>query len=122
MLLLIVWGPTPAFRQLIPLILIAALVVLGLELLRRMTAAEFPDAQAGDTMRWVREWYAARRRPDVVVAPAGANGEHLAAIERLAALHDRGDLTDAEFAAEKSTLIRPRGRPSSTGPEAPEVA
>src|SRR5436190_4805 len=41
-LLVIVWGPTPAFRQLIPILVIAALLGLGVEILRRQTAREFP--------------------------------------------------------------------------------
>src|SRR5204863_1214577 len=36
-LLVLVWGPTPAFRKLIPILLIAGLVVLGVEVLRRQT-------------------------------------------------------------------------------------
>ena len=101
-LVLIVWGPTPAFRQLIPLIVLAVLIVLGVEALRRKTAAEFPDAQSGDTTTAIRGWYSGRREHGAPVPP---NGEHVASIERLAALHDRGALTDAEFAAEKASLL-----------------
>jgi hypothetical protein len=60
-LLVILWGPTPAFRQFIPILIIAALLVLGIELLRRSTAVEFPRAQKGDTVRGLRDWYAAQR-------------------------------------------------------------
>jgi hypothetical protein len=35
----------------------------------------------------------------------GGNGSRVAALERLALLHDRGALTDAEFAAEKAGLV-----------------
>jgi hypothetical protein len=48
LLLVIVWAPTPASRQLIPLIGIAVLLTLGIGALRRMTAREFPDGQRGD--------------------------------------------------------------------------
>jgi hypothetical protein len=60
-LLVLLWGPTPAFRQWIPVLLIAALLALGIELLRRETAREFPDAHAGDTMARMRHWFDTRR-------------------------------------------------------------
>ena len=43
-LLLVWWGPTPAFRSPLWLIVIAGLLVLGTEVLRRQTEREFPDA------------------------------------------------------------------------------
>ncbi len=46
-LLVLLWGPTPAFRQLVPILLIAALLVFGIEVLRRQTAREFPNARTG---------------------------------------------------------------------------
>ena len=104
-LLVIAWGPTPAFRQVIPLIGIAALLVLGIEALRRKTAEEFPDAQPGDAMAAIRSWYAARQQPAPAIAAPGPNGGRVDALERLATLHDSGALTDAEFASEKATLI-----------------
>jgi hypothetical protein len=61
-LLFIAWGPTPAFRRPLTLLLIAGLLVLGMEALRRQTAREFPDAQAGDATARVRAWLD-RRRP-----------------------------------------------------------
>ena len=45
-LLMIAWGPTPAFRRPLSLVLIAALLVIGVEALRRQTEREFPDAHA----------------------------------------------------------------------------
>ncbi|HYZ27616.1 MAG TPA: hypothetical protein VE570_01060, partial [Thermoleophilaceae bacterium] len=46
-LLVLVWGPTPAFRNLIPILLIAGLIVLGVETLRHQTAREFPGEMPG---------------------------------------------------------------------------
>jgi uncharacterized membrane protein len=46
-LLLVWWGPTPAFRSPAWLIVIAALLALGTEALRRQTEREFPDAKLG---------------------------------------------------------------------------
>jgi len=105
LLLLVVWGPTPATRQVPYIIGIAVLLVLGVESLRRQTAREFPDAQAADTIRSIRGLYG--RAPTTPTAPpiaGGANGGRVSELERLALLHDRGALTDAEFAAEKAVL------------------
>jgi hypothetical protein len=107
LLLVILWGPTPATRQLPYIIAFIVLLGVGFETLRRQAAREFPDAQAGDTMRAIRSWNAQRRGPAppaAVAVPAGSNGGHLAQLERLASLHESGSLTDAEFAAEKAAL------------------
>jgi hypothetical protein len=60
LLLVIVWGPTPATRQLGYIVAFAVLLGLGVHTLRRQTASEFPDAQAGDTMHSIRASYADR--------------------------------------------------------------
>ncbi|HEX8854251.1 MAG TPA: hypothetical protein VF752_01525 [Thermoleophilaceae bacterium] len=60
-LLLLLWGPTPALRKPIGILLFAVLIVLGVELLRRQTAREFPDAQPGDTAARIRRSFAERR-------------------------------------------------------------
>jgi hypothetical protein len=44
LLVVIVWGPTPATRQVAYIVLFVVLLVLGVEALRRQTAREFPDA------------------------------------------------------------------------------
>lgn len=102
-LLVLAWGPTPAFRQAVPVLGVAALLVLGVEVLRRATAAEFPEAQAGDTTNAIQSWYAARGRTRAAASP---NGGHVADLERLAALHNSGALTDAEYQSEKTVLMR----------------
>jgi sulfite exporter TauE/SafE len=106
-LLVLAWGPTPAFRQVLPVVGIAVLVIVGVEALRRQTAREFPDAQPGDTMHALQSWNRERRRPAAPVpAPAGtSNGGHIAELERLVALHDSGALTDVEYESEKTALI-----------------
>jgi hypothetical protein len=107
LLLVIVWGPTPATRQVGYIIGFAILLVVGVEALRRQAAREFPEAQAGDTMRSVRAWNAGRHAatPAASPVPAEGDGGHVAELERLAKLHDGGSLTDAEFAAEKAVLM-----------------
>jgi hypothetical protein len=47
-LLVLAWGPTPALRNLIPILLIGILLALGVEALRRQTAREFPVVEAAD--------------------------------------------------------------------------
>ncbi|MGO9753500.1 MAG: SHOCT domain-containing protein [Solirubrobacteraceae bacterium] len=107
LLLVILWGPTPATRQIAYIIGFIVLLGLGVHALRRQTAREFPEAHAGDTGRALHAWFSARRRGAVPVAasagPGGAGGR-VVELERLAQLHDRGSLTDAEFAAEKAAL------------------
>jgi len=114
-LLILLWGPTPATRSLIGIILLAVLVVVGVEALRRQTAAEFPDAAPGETMDRVRRQVAARRAARASSASpaaasastaAGASGAvKLDELERLAALHERGALDDQEFSVEKAAIL-----------------
>ncbi len=107
LLLVIFWGPTPATRQLAYIIVFIVLIALAVTALRNQTAREFPDAQAGDTMRSVRALYGrGRSDPQAATIPAGGqNGGRVAELERLAQLHAGGSLTDAEFAAEKAVLM-----------------
>jgi hypothetical protein len=111
LLLVILWGPTPATRQLVYIIVFIVLLALGVAGLRLQTGEEFPEAQAGDTMRAVRAWYAQRRGGSTSSAadvPAVGRGQsdRVAGLERLASLHDRGSLTDEEFVAEKAALTK----------------
>ncbi len=115
LLLIVLWGPTPASRQALPVLGIAVLVALGVRLIRRQTAAEFPDAQAGEAMAAVRERIhdmrarrgAHERPPPGAARPDGRAGgdTRLEALERLTALHERGALTDEEFASEKGIVL-----------------
>ena len=108
LLLVILWGPTPATRQLPYIIGFIVLLALGVNGLRRQTAREFPEAQSGDIGRSAREWYARRGQSsdaDRASAPPRRDAQHVAELERLSALHDHGSLTDDEFAAEKAILM-----------------
>jgi Short C-terminal domain len=125
LLLIVLWGPTLATREVLPVLGFAVLLALGVRYLRRRTAEECPGAQMGDTLadlrrllpdRWARG--AGRRPPtaastDGAIAPTpgdagAADGSRIAAVERLAALHERGALTDEEFAAEKRIALSRR--------------
>ena len=103
-LLLVAWGPTPAFRKPVLALILIALLALGVEALRRHTAREFPNANRGDTMRGWREARAARRSGSARSAqPAG--DDRVSELERLSALHKSGELDDAEFKAQKAQLL-----------------
>jgi hypothetical protein len=120
LLLVVLWGPFPSTREVIPVIGFAILLGLGVETLRRKTAREFPDAQLGDFAHGIRAWYDARRhstaaavsslRSSASAATAGSDGgggnTQITDLERLASLHDRGVLTDEEFRAQKTALLR----------------
>jgi len=113
-LLILLWGPTPATRKPLGVVLFAALLVLGVELLRRQAAREFPQAREGETMERFKAWASARRRPVMpattgstaaVDLPVGPASGHVGELERLAALHDSGVLSDEEFDSEKVLIL-----------------
>ena len=132
LLLVVAWGPIPATRMVVPVLLMVGLATAGLAVLRRQTAEEFPDVTAGDVSaslrggatRAVRAVSMARQgngaptapgaepvatppvAGHVVVAPQPAAPTRVEQLERLAALHDSGALSDEEFAAEKINLDR----------------
>lgn len=119
-LLVIAWGPIPSTQKPLPVLLLIVLVIVGVEALRRQTAVEYPGASVDATRAslragWtrageeVRGWGGRLREGrGGGGAPAVGNGsaeDRLAQLERLAALHDRGVLTDEEFASEKTTVL-----------------
>jgi hypothetical protein len=105
LLLVTAWGPTPAFRNVVTILLFGVLLALGVTMLRRETALEFPHAEHGDAMSQLRQRRArAASSAPKATAPAAGTGTRLDELNQLVALHDRGDLTDDEFAAEKLHL------------------
>ncbi len=54
LLLIVLWGPIPATRKVIPVLIIFALAFLGLHALRVQTAKEFPETNEGDTSHALR--------------------------------------------------------------------
>ena len=119
LLLIVLWGPIPATRMPIPVLILIGLVWLGIEVIARQTAVEFPDAQIGDTFTAIKTRVPRRRgsggsRTSAPGPPiAGAGGppwrfdpqERLELLERLAALRESGVLSEKEFAAEKTLLL-----------------
>ncbi len=93
LLLFLAWGPAGTPRRFLAVVILVILAFVGLEILRRQTVREFPNAVAHYDFHW-------RRR--------GAGGppadERVESLERLAALHERGALTDEEYETEKALL------------------
>jgi hypothetical protein len=108
-LLLLWWGPTEGFRRPLPLLMLLALFVAGIEALRGQTLREFPQ-ETWDTLRERWSQHFARRSDTAVVASPGASASisestRLADIERLVALRDSGALDAEEFEREKQRLL-----------------
>jgi hypothetical protein len=101
-LILVLWAPVVAFHKPIGLILLAALMVLGTEVLRRQAAVEFPDAQFGGFGERLRA--TAPRRTEAQ-PPAPAAPSKVEELERLSALKARGSLSEEEFEAAKSEIL-----------------
>ena len=99
-LLLLWWKPTPQFAFLLNVVLFLALLLVGLETLRRLTAREFPDAEPGAMAASARGAVSSLRRTG-----GGDASSASAELERLARLHDAGTLDDAEFAAAKAKVL-----------------
>jgi hypothetical protein len=110
LLLIVWWGPIPATRKPILVLIMVGLVVLGVEALRRQTAEEFPDVTPAEVGAGMRARMV-RARAAVGRGPAAGNGAppadpRLERLERLSDLHDRGALTDDEYAAEKAMVLK----------------
>ena len=97
-LLLVWWSPTVQTTR-ARLMLVGALVLaLGVEVLRRQTAQEYPDPAPPDLGGSMRRGFERMRG-------RGAEDKRLAGLERLSRLHQQGELSDAEYAAEKAKLV-----------------
>jgi hypothetical protein len=158
LVILFAWGPIPATRSWLGVLLIIVLAMFAVEMLRRQTAVEFPDAQVAPLelrhrMESIRhrfsgaqsslwaEAHATRQRwrpngpPPQATAPsesgvdmagrppsdaaittplpphpaqtgaAVATRDLAGQLQRLAALHTAGALTDEEYTAAKQRLI-----------------
>jgi len=94
LLLFLLWGPTGTPRRFIAVVIVVILAFVGLEVLRRQTVREFPNEVARYDFNWFGR--------------SGAKGAdepgRVESLERLAALHDSGALTDEEYEAEKGLL------------------
>jgi hypothetical protein len=128
-------GPTQGLRTFLTTVVIAGMAAFGIFELRKQTAEEFPDAQFSDTFGSTRDKVVSAvkganlgerasklrlpemRRPEAGESPEAPSAEsptavignaedsRLARLERLGTLHEKGILTDEEFAAEKFRLL-----------------
>jgi hypothetical protein len=103
-LVLILWAPVVAFHKPIGLLLLAALMVLGTEALRRQTAAEFPNAPFGGFGDRLRASVPTRPAAE---PPAPAQETKVDQIERLSVLREDGTLSEAEFEKAKTEVLGP---------------
>lgn len=106
-LVILAWGPTPALRNPATAIVLVALLAYGLEILRRHTAREFPNASREESMARLRARISGiRSRP--AATGEGGNGaatDRIEQLERLGRLRESGVLDEQEFEREKAELI-----------------
>jgi hypothetical protein len=128
-------GSTQGLRTFLTTLIIAGMAAFGIHELRKMTLEEYPDAKFSDSFGAPRERIVSavrganlseraaklrlpeRRRPGGTAAPPApgpseaptatldSEDARLQRLERLAALRDKGILSDEEFAAEKSRIL-----------------
>lgn len=70
LMLVVLWGPTPATRQLLPVLGFAVLLAIGVAVLRRETEREFPNARHGEAVALLRDGW--RRRGQTGAASSAA--------------------------------------------------
>lgn len=124
---------TQGLRSFLTTLVIAGMAAFGIHELRKQAADEFPDAKFSDTFGGTKDKVVSAvkganlgerasklRLPDVrrptaegadateapteMLAPSGEDAR-LARLERLGSLHEKGILSDEEFAAEKSRVL-----------------
>ncbi len=119
-------SPAQNLRSFLTTLAIAALAAFGIHELRRQTEEEFPEVQLDDLFGRTRERVAGAvksanigeraaklrlpemRKPSGAPPPEAGGDEEdnrLRRLERLAELHDKGVLSEEEFAAEKARVL-----------------
>jgi hypothetical protein len=101
-LALILWAPVAAFQKLIGLVLLAVLMAVGTEVLRRQTAAEFPDATSGGLGDRVRASVPGRAATEPQAPPRESKVDQL---ERITALREKGALSEEQYEAAKAEVL-----------------
>jgi hypothetical protein len=100
--LVFIWGPIPATRNPLEMLLFTILAFVGAHVLRDQIAREFPDAQPISLRAALGEKFGRARAS---MRPAAAAPSKATELERLMALHDKGAITDEEYAAAKRELL-----------------
>jgi hypothetical protein len=101
-LALIFWAPVVAFHKPIGLLLLAVLMVLGTETLRRQAEAEFPDATFGGFGERMRGSVSRRPAEEPQAPPRESKIDQL---ERITALRDKGALSEEQYEAAKAEVL-----------------
>lgn len=110
-LLLLFTAEVADFSRLLVVAVLAALGATWVELTRRQTLAEFPDARGSsimaDTRARMTGWWESQRAASAArSAPAAPPATDISAqLATLAELHTRGDLTDEEYASAKARVL-----------------
>lgn len=112
-LLVLFWGPTEATQRFVPALVLTALLLAGVEALRRQVRAEFPDAARRRGAQHFRELLDRARgllRSDRPLQGgerphAPARDGAVAQLERLDQLHRVGGLDDEEFQQAKHRVL-----------------
>jgi hypothetical protein len=112
-LVLLLTGPVGDFARYFAVVGLIALGVLWIEVTRRQTIQEFPDASGAVVLEDARTrlsawWDGARERsaqPRAAAPPAAPASDMTAQLASLADLHTRGELSDDEYAAAKARIL-----------------
>jgi hypothetical protein len=128
LVLLFWWSPTPGLERLGTSLILIGLLVLGTEMLRRQTEAEFPDRVTTHSAAGMAQTMAGQTRDSIARRVRSRGGRKDAeaatsrvdALERLGNLRDSGVLTEEQFETEKSRLLgsSPEQGSGTTGTEA----
>jgi hypothetical protein len=129
-------APTQNLRSFLTTLVIAGLAAFGIHELRKQAAEEFPDASYGDVVGRTKDRVVGAvkdanlgerasklrlpemRKPNggggseapITTTPTNDEDARLARLERIASLHEKGILTDEEFATEKQRVIGSAGQ------------
>jgi hypothetical protein len=122
-------APTQGLRSFLTTLIVAGMAAFGISELRKQTVAEFPDARFSEVFGRTKDRMVGAvkdanlgdkasklRLPEMrrsseageaptATLPASHEDARLVRLERLASLHEKGVLTDEEFAAEKARVL-----------------
>jgi hypothetical protein len=114
-------APTHGVRSLLTTLALGAMAAVGIHRLQRQTAVEFPSAHSADTLTKARARIIetgrsltdSTRRMRLPEAGEGTTPSipetRIDHLERLAALHEKGILSDQELASEKARILGENG-------------
>jgi hypothetical protein len=117
-LILVAWAPVQAFHKLLGILLLAVLLAIGTEIIRRQILSESPDAAPSDLGARMKDGASGLLSGRGGSAPDPAT-QRVEDLERLAALHRSGDLSDGEYATAKAELLGNAAPPAPGGAPGP---